>query len=154
MPASRSTLKWWLPVDLLTGRPMSTHASATATVATRVRSKACTYDCRAALTSAAAVRGGSARVADRAAPREWLATLDAAGNPAMRPARSPRYSDARMLPTTATPSAPPSSLVVSLTAEPTPALASGSDTMIAPVDGAVVIPMPAALTTIDRARNG
>jgi hypothetical protein len=38
--------------------------------------------------------------------------------------------------------------VVSLTAEPTPALCSGSERMIAPVDGAVVMPMPSACTTM------
>ena len=49
-----------------------------------------------------------------------------------------------MLPSTATPRAPPTSRLVSLTAEPTPALASGMDSMTAPVAGAVVMAMPAA----------
>ena len=55
--------------------------------------------------------------------------------------------DATMLPSTAMPSAPPNSRVVSLTAEPTPALLSGTDDMIAPVAGAIVIAMPVASST-------
>ena len=64
-----------------------------------------------------------------------------------------RKCDATRLPNTATPSAPPSSRVVSFTAEPTPALCSGSDRMIAPVDGAVVMPMPSACDHEPRART-
>ena len=64
-----------------------------------------------------------------------------------------RNCDATRLPSTATPSAPPSSRVVSFTAEPTPALCSGSDRMIAPVDGAVVMPMPSACTTTPSANH-
>ena len=41
-----------------------------------------------------------------------------------------------MLPTTATPSAPPTSRLVSFTAEPTPAWSRGSEPMIDSVDGA------------------
>ena len=52
-----------------------------------------------------------------------------------------------MLPSTAMPSAPPSSRVVSLTAEPTPALLSGTDDMIAPVAGGIVSAMPPASST-------
>jgi hypothetical protein len=47
-----------------------------------------------------------------------------------------------MLPNTATPSAPPTWRVVSFMAEPTPALASGSEPMIDSVAGAMVKPMP------------
>ena len=50
-------------------------------------------------------------------------------------------------PMIATPSAPPTWRVVSLTAEPTPALARGSDPMTDSVAGAIVMPMPAAITT-------
>ena len=46
-------------------------------------------------------------------------------------------------PTTATPRVPPSSRVVSLTADPTPALSTESDPMIDSVAGAVVDPRPA-----------
>ena len=52
------------------------------------------------------------------------------------------------LPNTAMPSAPPSSRVVSLTAEPTPALARGTALMMPPVAGAAVTAMPAASSTI------
>ena len=44
------------------------------------------------------------------------------------------------------PSAPPSSRVVSFTAEPTPAFDSGTALMISPVAGAAVMPMPAPST--------
>ena len=49
---------------------------------------------------------------------------------------------------TATPSAPPTWRVVSLTAEPTPAFARGSEPMIDSVAGAMTSPMPAAMMTI------
>ena len=75
-----------------------------------------------------------------------------AGSPLTRRLNDDRKCDATRLPSTATPSAPPSSRVVSFTAEPTPALCNGSDCMIAPVDGAVVMPMPSASTT-SRAAN-
>ena len=58
------------------------------------------------------------------------------------------YSEAYMLPITATPSVPPSSRVASLTAEPTPALAFGTTPMIASVAGALVRPIPVPSTTI------
>ena len=53
-----------------------------------------------------------------------------------------------MLPTMATPSAPPTSRLVSLTAEPTPAWSSGSAPMIDSVAGATDSPMPAPINTI------
>ena len=53
-----------------------------------------------------------------------------------------------MLPNTAMPSAPPSSRVVSLTAEPTPALAIGTAFMIPLVAGAATIAMPDDSRTI------
>ena len=43
--------------------------------------------------------------------------------------------------------------MVSFTAEPTPALCNGSDCMIAPVDGAVVMPMPSASITMPSANH-
>ena len=52
------------------------------------------------------------------------------------------YWNAKMLPSTATPSAPPVWRVVSLIAEPTPARCGGSDPMIDSVTGAMVMPMP------------
>ena len=52
-----------------------------------------------------------------------------------------------MLPTIATPSAPPSSRVVSLTAEPTFARSGGSAPMIDSVAGAPARPMPAPMRT-------
>ena len=59
-----------------------------------------------------------------------------------------------MLPRTATPSAPPTWRVVSLTAEPTPALASGSEPMIDSVAGAIVRAKPDDITTIFQANDG
>src|SRR4051794_25684704 len=50
--------------------------------------------------------------------------------------------EANTLPTTATPSVPPSSRVVSLTAEPTPARSGGNEPMIDSVAGAVTRPSP------------
>ena len=47
---------------------------------------------------------------------------------------------------TATPSAPPTWRVVSFTAEPTPALPSGSEPMIDSVAGAIVSAMPLAIS--------
>ena len=52
-----------------------------------------------------------------------------------------------MLPSTATPSAPPTSRTVSLTADPTPALEGGSEPMIDSVVGAHVRAMPVPITT-------
>ena len=60
-----------------------------------------------------------------------------------------RYCAARMLPITATPTAPPTSRVVSLTAEPTPALSIGSDRTM-PVDRVgSASDVPVAVTTND-----
>src|SRR6516164_11505789 len=53
-----------------------------------------------------------------------------------------RYTDDITLPSTAMPSAPPSSRDRSLTAEPTPDLARGTDDMMSVVDGALVWPPP------------
>ena len=53
------------------------------------------------------------------------------------------YTEEKTLPMTATPTAPPIWRVVSFTAEPTPALASGSEPMIESVAGAIVSAMPA-----------
>src|SRR6478609_4019813 len=75
------------------------------------------------------------------------------GRPLTAPFIDERKCDDTKLPSTATPSAPPSSRVVSFTAEPTPALCSGSDRMIAPVDGAVVMPMPVAWMTTASANH-
>jgi hypothetical protein len=52
-----------------------------------------------------------------------------------------------MLPSTAIPSAPPTSRVVSFTAEPTPALCIGIALMMLPVAGATVMLIPAASST-------
>jgi len=51
-----------------------------------------------------------------------------------------------MLPKRAMPSAPPSSRVVSFTADPTPAFESGTEVKIRPVAGAVVRAIPAPST--------
>ena len=49
-------------------------------------------------------------------------------------------------PMIATPRAPPTCRVVSLIAEPTPAFSRGSDPITDSVAGAIVMPMPAAIT--------
>ena len=51
----------------------------------------------------------------------------------------------------ATPRAPPTCRVVSLTAEPTPALSRGREPMIDSVAGAIVRAMPVAMST--KAKN-
>ena len=53
-----------------------------------------------------------------------------------------RYTALVMLPRIATPRAPPIWRVVSLTADPTPALASGSEPMIELVAGVITMPSP------------
>ena len=58
-----------------------------------------------------------------------------------------------MLPRTATPSAPPSSRVVSFHAEPTPAFLSGSEVIIEAVAGAMVEAIPVAVMTRKNARK-
>jgi hypothetical protein len=60
------------------------------------------------------------------------------------------YTDETTEPRMATPSAPPSSRVVSFMAEPTPALPRGTDDMISVVSGVMVVAMPAASGMIDR----
>src|SRR5262249_4041208 len=57
------------------------------------------------------------------------------------------YCEAKMLPRTATPSAPPVCRVVSFTAEPTPARPGGSDPMIDSVTGETVTPIPMPYTS-------
>ncbi len=54
-----------------------------------------------------------------------------------------RYVDWSRLPSTAMPSAPPSSRARSLVAEPTPCFATGSASVIAVVAGVIASPMPA-----------
>ena len=51
-------------------------------------------------------------------------------------------------PNTATPTAPPICRVVSFTAEPTPALARGSDPMIESVHGAMMLAIPRPMITV------
>ena len=82
------------------------------------------------------------------APTDSSAAVRAsAGRPRSSRSRFERYAVLAMLPSTAMPRAPPSSLVVSLTAEPTPALAWGTALMMLPVAGALVMPMPAPRRT-------
>src|SRR6202012_3399407 len=69
--------------------------------------------------------------------------IASAGSPVSAEAPSPpEYTDAKMLPAMATPRVPPSSRVVSLTADPAPALSADSDPMIASVAGDTVSPRP------------
>ena len=59
-----------------------------------------------------------------------------------------------MLPMMATPIAPPTWRVVSLMAEPTPALLRGSEPMTDSVAGAIVRPIPAAITMKNEITSG
>src|SRR5436190_5569187 len=59
------------------------------------------------------------------------------------------YADAKMLPRIATPSAPPTCRVVSFIAEPSPALASGSEPMMDSVAGTIAVPIPNPRITSD-----
>ena len=71
-----------------------------------------------------------------------------AGTRAFTPDRSidERYTELSTEPITAMPMAPPTSRVTSFTAEPTPALARGSEPMIDEVDGGMISAIPAAST--------
>jgi hypothetical protein len=72
-------------------------------------------------------------------------TPDGTGLPSRNSATLVEYTDDSTEPMTATPIAPPTCRVVSLTAEPTPALPSGSELMIDSVAGAMVSAMPVAM---------
>ena len=69
------------------------------------------------------------------------------GSPLTASSMSPRYWLARSDPRIATPSAPPVVRVVSLTAEPTLALSSGSEPITDSVAGAIAMPMPKPRTS-------
>ena len=62
-------------------------------------------------------------------------------------------AEAITLPMIATPSAPPTWRVVSLTADPTPAFARGTELMIDSVAGAIVSPMPSAMIAMRHATS-
>ena len=82
-----------------------------------------------------------------APPSEPLAASTASagsGEPERNSTIFEPYTDDSTLPTIATPNAPPIWRVVSFTAEPTPALASGNEPMIDSVAGAIVSAMPKA----------
>ena len=64
------------------------------------------------------------------------------------------YTEASTLPMTATPNAPPTWRVVSFTADPTPALANGSEPMIDSVAGAIVSAMPHAINAMRHTTSG
>src|SRR3981189_3367716 len=85
-----------------------------------------------------------------AAVERFIVERTSTGNPppAEGEPMPPAYTDAKTLPTIATPSVPPNSRVLSLTAEPTPALSALSDPMIASVAGAVASPSPPPRSTI------
>src|SRR5437764_3296867 len=123
-------------------RPDATITTAIATHS--VESKAVTKESRAAVPMFPPRTPPTACACCSASASECVAF---AGSPATDALNEDRKRDATRLPSTATPTAPPSSRVVSFTAEPTPALCSGSERMMAPVDGAVVMPMPSACTT-------
>jgi hypothetical protein len=65
-----------------------------------------------------------------------------------------RYPDESALPSTATPSAAPSSRVVSFVADPTPARAFETAPMIDSVAGAIARPIPSDMTSSIVANTG
>ena len=91
-----------------------------------------------ALRAADAARRRRARRPGRCRRRRGPARADRRSTTAMPDA----YCDVTTEPRTATPSAPPSSRVVSFIAEPTPARPSGTDDMISVVSGVMVMAMP------------
>jgi len=108
--------------------------------------------------STKAVRAASIRSLPRSAGRRSetcradptdasAAAANLAGRARVESCTEATYCEVAMLPRIATPSAPPSSLVVSFHAEPTPDFAGGTEAMINVVDGAIVRLMPSACTT-------
>src|SRR6266516_4781988 len=75
----------------------------------------------------------------------------ACGNPCATscPVKARRNADVTMAPSRATPNTPPSSLLVLVAAEATPAFLVGTDAMTAAVMGATVRAIPEPHTTID-----
>src|SRR3954447_26502178 len=83
-------------------------------------------------------------------PLETAATSDsraASGAPSIPPRSPVDRTEPRM----ATPTAPPTMRAASFIAEPTPACSAASDPMIDSVAGAIAVPMPNAMTTIETA---
>ena len=153
----RTSFRFDHGVSLGRRRGRSSHAtradatSATPTATHTVELKASTKLVRATAAISAPLAPPVAAAARSASARECVASVRE--HPAAALSMELRNCEATRLPITATPSAPPSSRVVSFTAEPTPALCSGSERMIAPVDGAVVMPMPSAWTTTASANH-
>src|SRR5262249_50565806 len=87
------------------------------------------------------------RPADGEALIEWRAECGTRGDTPRAASQVAWYCEAKMLPRTATPSAPPVWRVVSFTADPTPARPGGSDPMIDSVTGDTVIPIPMPYTS-------
>ena len=81
-----------------------------------------------------------------APPTDERAVSRAAVGKREREPRDDVYWVAKTLPITATPRAPPSSRVVSLTADPTPCLPMGSDDRMDAVEDGIVIAKPKAIT--------
>ena len=78
--------------------------------------------CRAPLISSCPIEPGMCRPTVTAAPTDaWACAATPAGTPRSTACMWLANSELATLPSTATPMAPPSSRVVSLTAEPTPA---------------------------------
>ena len=104
---------------------------------------------RACATSSAPAEG-SRPAATCSAPARPESAIEraASGSPASAGSMALWYCDSTRLPRTATPSAPPSSRVVSFMAEPTPAREGGTADMIEPVKGAMVRAMPPEIISI------
>ncbi len=124
---------------------MSAPPTATTAPITDVHAIASTNACRAVVSrNVPASPPICAATADAPASESRTAFAAASGSPATGPAIAAPYEPANRLPSTAMPSAPPTSRVVSLTADPTPNWSGGSEPMIASVAGVMARPMPAA----------
>ena len=93
---------------------------------------------------------GTSRATPSALPSEssTLARSDPGTVPRSRSPTLGRNAEARIEPSSATPTAPPTWRVVSFIAEPTPAFARGNDPMIDSVAGATTWAMPNALNAV------
>src|SRR5439155_24894435 len=153
-PSWRST---WTSIASTSCARFGNHSSAT-TPPTRVttvptaspRSIAWMNEDFAAVTSAIPAAPPTWLPTAIAAPTElWDAVAALAGRPVSQGPSVAVYADANTLPRIATPRAPPICRVVVFIADPTPALASGSEPMIDSVAGVIASAMPVPRTMIE-----
>src|SRR5581483_6265937 len=132
---------------------MTAAATATTAAATQVTVMPWTKAALAPAARAEPAAPGRVAATPSAPPTDdRTAARAGAGSAATDAGRALVNFEASRLPSTATPRAPPSSRVVSLTADPTPALRSGIDAMIPVVDGAIDRPIPAPIVTMASTR--